>query len=50
VQALAAGFGCPARRVASYDELGPALDDALVDRSEPLVLECVVEQDPDFAP
>src|SRR4051794_13829751 len=50
VRALAGGLGCAARRIASYNELGPALDDALVDRSEPLVLECVVEQDPEFAP
>jgi benzoylformate decarboxylase len=50
LQALAAGFGCPSRRVQSYDELGPALDDALAERDEPLLLEVVVEQEPEFAP
>jgi benzoylformate decarboxylase len=50
LQALAAGFGCPARRVESYDELGPALDDALAERDEPLLLDVVVAQDPEFAP
>src|SRR5205085_12490776 len=50
LRALAAGFGCPARRVESYDELGAALDDALAVRDEPLVLDVVVEQDSEFAP
>lgn len=50
LQALAAGLGCPARRVESYGELGPALDDALANRDAPLLLDVVVAQDPEFAP
>jgi benzoylformate decarboxylase len=50
LQALAGGFGCPARRVANYDELTAVLDDALVRENEPLLLEVVVAPDPEFAP
>lgn len=43
--AVAAGFGCPARRVETHDELVAALDDViprLRDLDEPLLLEVVV--------
>jgi benzoylformate decarboxylase len=48
--ALAAGFGCASRRVETHDELGAALDDALAERDEPLLLDVVVAQDPEFSP
>jgi benzoylformate decarboxylase len=43
--AVAAGFGCPSRRVETYDELHAALDDVmprLRDLEQPLLLEVVV--------
>jgi len=43
---LAAGFGCPSRRVTSYDELIAVLDEViptLADRTEPLLLDVHVE-------
>ena len=49
-EALAAGFGCPSRRVETYAQLQAALDEALADRDGPLLLDVVVEQDPEFAP
>ncbi|HEY3541005.1 MAG TPA: hypothetical protein VGK79_00555, partial [Gaiellaceae bacterium] len=53
LQSRAAGFGCPAQRVADHASLVQALDDVvptLAARNEPLLLEVVVEQDPEFAP
>jgi len=53
VQSLAAGFGCPAQRVADHASLTRVLDEVvptLAARNEPLLLEVVVEQDRDFAP
>jgi benzoylformate decarboxylase len=44
--AVARGFGCPARRIETYDELTATLDDivpTLGDRTEPLLLDIVVE-------
>jgi thiamine pyrophosphate-dependent acetolactate synthase large subunit-like protein len=44
--AVARGFGCPARRIETYDELMATLDDVvptLGDRTEPLLLDVVVE-------
>jgi benzoylformate decarboxylase len=51
--ALAAAFGCPARRVADWDDLGSTLGDAipgLGERSEPLLLDVVVEPGGAFDP
>jgi benzoylformate decarboxylase len=48
--ALAAGFGCPSVRVETQAQLVAALDDAVADRHEPLLLDVVVAQDPEFAP
>jgi benzoylformate decarboxylase len=51
--AIAAGLGCPARRVEEHAELLAVLDDVvpgLADRAEPLLLEVAVEADPTFAP
>ena len=48
---LAQAFGCPARKVESYDELTAALDEiapSLGTRTEPLVLEVVVAPDETF--
>jgi benzoylformate decarboxylase len=53
VSALARGFGCPARRVATYDEAIAALDELVPDlaaREEPLLLEVAVEPEKRFAP
>jgi benzoylformate decarboxylase len=50
---LARAFGCPARRIATSDELEEALDEVvpgLADRHEPLFLEVVVEPDDTFEP
>jgi benzoylformate decarboxylase len=47
--AIAAGLGCPARRIVGYDDLLDALDEALPElavREEPLLLEVVVAPDP----
>jgi len=44
--AVARGFGCPARRIETYEELVAALDEVvptLRDRTEPLLLDVVVE-------
>lgn len=44
--AVARGFGCPARRIGTYDELTTTLDEivpTLADRTEPLLLDVVIE-------
>jgi len=49
IAGLARGLGCDARRVDTYDELERALDEVTPDlrgRSDPLLLEIVVEPDP----
>lgn len=49
VATLAAGFGCPARRVADHDELTAALDElipSLPDRDGPMVLQVELEGAP----
>ncbi|MCE0763898.1 benzoylformate decarboxylase [Pseudonocardia kujensis] len=53
VSGLARSLGCPARVVPTAGELVEALDavgPTLADRTEPLVLEVVVEPDPTFDP
>jgi len=53
ISTIAAGLGCPARRVEDHDALLAAVDElvpGLATRTEPLVLEVVVEADPTFAP
>jgi benzoylformate decarboxylase len=45
--ALARGFGCATQRVETHDELLAALE---LEPDGPLLLDVVVEQDPDFAP
>ena len=43
--AVARGFGCPARRIATHEELVAALDDViptLASRNEPLLLDVVI--------
>jgi benzoylformate decarboxylase len=53
VAAVARGFGCPARRVSSHDELLEALDEAiptLASRTEPLLLDVVIAPTQTFAP
>jgi benzoylformate decarboxylase len=53
VSTIAAGLGCPARRIESHDELIAVFDEVvpgLADRTEPLVLDIAVEADPTFAP
>jgi benzoylformate decarboxylase len=50
---IAAGLGCPARRVEEHGELLAVLDEVvpgLAARGEPLLLEVAVEADPTFAP
>jgi len=50
---LARSFGCPARRVSSFDELETAFDEVvpeLAARDEPLFLEVAVVPDDDFVP
>ncbi|MCA1983250.1 thiamine pyrophosphate-dependent enzyme [Nocardioides nematodiphilus] len=45
VSTIAAGFGCPSRRVTTYDELVAVLDEVvptLADRREPLLLDVAV--------
>jgi benzoylformate decarboxylase len=45
IAALAAGFGCPARRLETHGELISALDETvptLRERNEPLLLDVVV--------
>ena len=51
--AIAGGFGCPARRIETHDELVAALDEvvpALADRDEPLLLDIVIAPTQTFAP
>ena len=46
--AVARGFGCPARRIETYDELVATLDEVvptLADRTEPLLLDVVDRTD-----
>jgi len=53
VAALARGFGCPARRIDTHDELVAALDEAiptLSTRREPLLLDVVIAPTGHFAP
>ena len=53
IAAMARALGCPAVRVESHDDLTAAFDDAvpgLAGRDEPLLVEAVVEPDPDFNP
>jgi benzoylformate decarboxylase len=53
VSSLARGFGCPSRRVATYEEATAALDElipGLAGREEPLVLEVAVQPDDRFEP
>ena len=50
---LARSFGCPARRVSTFDELETAFDEVvpeLAARDEPLFLEVAVVPDEDFVP
>ena len=53
VAGLARAFGCPARTLATHDELIATLDEvvpALAGRDEPLLLEVVIQPDETFAP
>jgi benzoylformate decarboxylase len=53
IAAMARALGCSATRVESHDELTAAFDDAvpgLAHRDEPLLVEAVVQPDPDFNP
>jgi benzoylformate decarboxylase len=53
IAALARGFGCPARRVTTHDELLAALDETiptLAERDEPLLLDVVISPTTTFAP
>ncbi len=53
ISALARGFGCPARRISTYDELVEALDaviPTLASREEPLLLDVVIAPTTTFAP
>ena len=53
LQALAAGFGCPSRRIDDYESLESVLDEVvptLAGRATPLLLEAVVARDSTFAP
>ncbi len=50
---IARGFGCRAERITTHDELLSVMDDVvptLAERSEPLVLDVLVEPTLDFAP
>ena len=50
---IARGFGCPARRIATHDELIAALDEVvptLANRVEPLLLDVVIAPTRTFAP
>jgi benzoylformate decarboxylase len=50
---IAAGLGCPARRIEDHGELVAVLDEivpGLAARNEPLVLDVAVEPDPTFDP
>ena len=51
--AVARGFGCPARRIVTHEELVETLDEVvptLADRDEPLLLDVVIEPTQAFAP
>jgi benzoylformate decarboxylase len=53
VAAVARGFGCPARRIATHDELVAALDEVvptLAGRHEPLLLDIAIAPTEHFAP
>jgi benzoylformate decarboxylase len=53
VAAVARGFGCPAQKITTYDELTTALDEVvptLAERDEPLLLDVVVSPTETFAP
>jgi benzoylformate decarboxylase len=53
VAALARGFGCPAQRIETHDELLEALDDVvptLASREEPLLLDVVIAPTETFEP
>ena len=53
VAAIARGFGCPARRITTHDELVGSLDDvipSLATRTEPLLLDVVVAPTATFTP
>ncbi len=50
---VARGFGCPARRITTHDELESVLDEVvptLAEREEPLLLDVVVAPTGAFAP
>jgi benzoylformate decarboxylase len=50
---IARGFGCPARRISTHDELVSSLDEvvpALADLEEPLLLDVEVAPTTTFAP
>ena len=53
ISTLAAGFGCPARRVDAHQDVVAALDEVvptLAERTEPIVLEVAVVPEATFAP
>jgi len=50
VTSLAGAFGCPARRIETWDDLGASLDEGLSARDEPLLLEAMVEPGRDVDP
>jgi benzoylformate decarboxylase len=53
IGALAEGFGCPARRIRTHDELLAALDEVLptlATREEPLLLDVAIAPTTTFAP
>jgi len=53
VAAIARGFGCPARSIATHDELTAALDEVvptLASRDEPLLLDVAIAPTETFAP
>jgi benzoylformate decarboxylase len=53
LETIARGFGCPARRIATHEELVAALDEAvptLATRAEPLLLDVVIAPTEVFSP
>jgi benzoylformate decarboxylase len=53
VAAIALGFGCPARRITTHDELLSTLDEVvpgLAESTTPLLLDVVVAPTPTFTP
>jgi benzoylformate decarboxylase len=53
VAAIARGFGCPAQRITTHDELLAALDETvpgLAQSTAPLLLDVVVAPTPTFTP